>query len=371
MWEHSIKGSGHMDHSATVSYKCPNCAAPLTYDIESGGWLCHFCDSRFDKDEIDKISQSISNEVDSLGEHDLGSQFYTDQEAMVYSCPDCGGRVITEKNTTATFCTYCHNPTVIAAKLEGDYLPEVIIPFSVSKESAIEKLKEIMKSKAFLPTNFIKYVENGEITGLYVPYWLFDGRAQFDVVGEAQRINIWSDSKYDYQKVDVYSVRRKGYADITMLPVDASQKLDDRVMDSIEPFDYDNIQKFKMQYLSGYFADSYDKGSQESFNRYQTRAQDAVKSSINQSLSNYNSKQVYEYNFSFTDQKFSYALLPVWIVSVKHKEQSYSYLINGQTGKSSGKLPLSMPKCLLTFLGVGTALTTIAMLVGYIVEAMI
>ena len=42
------------------------------------------------------------------------------------------------------------------------------------------------------------------------------------------------------------------------IPVDASTKMPDDLMDSIEPFDYKEMRPFMMEYMPGFFASKYD-----------------------------------------------------------------------------------------------------------------
>ena len=55
---------------------------------------------------------------------------------------------------------------------------------------------------------------------------------------------------------------------------------------------------------------------------------------------------------SFSNEQSDYAMLPIWILSVEYKGEIYTYAINGQTGKSTGKLPMDKTKLILA--GAGT-----------------
>ena len=42
------------------------------------------------------------------------------------------------------------------------------------------------------------------------------------------------------------------------IPCDASTSMPDDLMDSVEPYHYDSLRKFELEYLPGYLANKYD-----------------------------------------------------------------------------------------------------------------
>ena len=97
-----------------------------------------------------------------------------------------------------------------------------------------------------------------KISGIYVPFWLYDCDSRFHGNYKATRIHHWSDSQYNYTRTDYYHLIRGATAAFDRIPMDASKKMDDSIMESIEPFDYSQIVDFETAYLSGYLADKYD-----------------------------------------------------------------------------------------------------------------
>ena len=50
--------------------------------------------------------------------------------------------------------------------------------------------------------------------------------------------------------------------------------------------------------------------------------------------------------FTYAEEKTNYALLPVWLLVTKWKKKTYKFVMNGQTGKMVGDLPVSLAKML-------------------------
>ena len=122
---------------AVVTYKCPNCGGGLKFDPASQKFACEYCLSKFEEEALrDKFPlEKAAEEVDSATKAKAEAE-----EAVVYNCPSCGAQIVTCETTAATFCFYCHNPVVLAGRLEGKYLPEKIIPFAVPKEKVTQDL---------------------------------------------------------------------------------------------------------------------------------------------------------------------------------------------------------------------------------------
>lgn len=322
-----------------VSYKCPNCGGPLAHDIESQKWGCKFCLSDFTTEELPEVPVGDDAESAAPPEIDSGEE----QENQQFTCPSCGGTIITDKNTVATYCIYCQNPTVIAGRLTNDQRPSLIIPFKVTKAAASEKLLAIMSKRPFMPSIFKQRVKEGEFHGLYVPYWLFDATLDSHITGTGKKVTRWEDSDYEYTKTDIYDVVRAGVIRYNGVPADGSQRLEDREMQCIEPFDYGEMKSFDMGYLSGHFAEGYDVGSEDAFGTAYNRMTAATESALI-STTDYSSFSTTSRDHKYSDTETRYAMMPVWIYSVKYGEKIYRFLINGQSGKITGNLPVSVGK---------------------------
>ena len=341
--------------SDVLTYKCPNCAAPLAFDIQSQQWNCAFCDSHFVLEDL-RETLGVDAQVD----------VYDHEASHVYSCPSCGGRVITEKNTTATFCIYCHNPTVIAANLSGEYRPAYLIPFKVEKAAAISALQKLCRQYPLLPSDFRNYVAKGEVSGLYVPYWLYSTDVQGDMQARAHRISSWTSGNYRYTKTDTYQVIRKASMSFHHIPADASTKMDDALMESMEPFDYTCLVPFEMGYLSGHFAESYDVDKGQASPRAMSRMREATREMLSSTISGYTSYDISSLEARHTALEISYALLPVWTVMTEYQGKRYLFAMNGQTGKITGHLPIAWNRAALIAGILFSALTALAALGGFL-----
>ena len=179
---------------AVISFKCPNCDGELIFDPSTQKYKCEYCFSLFSQEELDamkpaqttepqnadaagagkvsgkpedKKQSQPGNKADSGTEKDNTENKESDKEAgkeadaVTYTCPSCGAQIVTDATTAATFCYYCHNPVVLGGRLEGKFLPDQVIPFSVSREDAEKGFKDYVCKKKFVPRAFYNKKQGG------------------------------------------------------------------------------------------------------------------------------------------------------------------------------------------------------------------
>ena len=199
---------------------------------------------------------------------------------------------------------------------------------------------------------------------MYFPFWLFDCDADADITYKANRTHFWSDSNYDYTKTDHYMLKREGNLSFEKIPVDASSKMDDAYMDSIEPFDYKQLVEFSEKYLSGYYADKYDVSLDASAPRANERVKRSTEDRFRDTVHGYESVFTESSRINVKNGKAEYAMLPVWMLSKKYKDKIYTFAMNGQTGKVIGEPPVSRGKVAGWFAGISAAAFAVLMVIG-------
>ena len=357
--------------SQVATYQCPSCTAPLAYDAASGKLHCEFCNSSFEVAQIEALMAEKeqkaeaafvqANNTDAWDTSSMSSDWGADGEGMKsYGCPSCGAELVCDATTAATSCPYCGNPTVVPRQFSGMLKPDFVIPFKVTKEEAIAKLKEHYKGKFFLPKRFSDENAIREIKGVYVPFWMFDGEASGDASYEATRVDVYEVGDTEYTDTYHYHVTRSGKVAFEKIPVDASSKMDDAYMDSIEPFDYSELKPFSTAYMPGYLADKYDVTVEDTAARADERAKQTLSAAMySDACIGYTSCVPSHEDIHLERGKVHYALLPVWMLSTEWGGKRYMFAVNGQTGKTVGDLPLNKKKVAATFAAVAAAVAAI------------
>lgn len=329
--------------SDMIQYKCPACGGRLEFDSESQKMKCPFCDSEFDVDEVKQAQNENSDETASEQPQENAPPAQTETDGMyVYVCESCGGEIIGESTSAALSCPYCGNAVVIKGQLSGDLRPDLVIPFKLDKKAAKEALKKHISSKKFIPKIFKDENHIDEIKGIYVPEWLYSGEVEADILYSGNKVNRWSDSEFNYVETSRFSLKRNGNFTVDGLPVDGSSKMDDTLMEAIEPFDISEAVDFSTAYLSGYFADRYDVDAEQSRQRADDRIKRTAFEVFRNSTDEFEgvSENSADSVINIRDSSCRYALYPVWLLNTSWNSQKYTFAMNGQTGKFVGDLPV-------------------------------
>ena len=80
--------------------------------------------------------------------------------------------------------------------------------------------------------------------------------------------------------------------------------------------------------------------SEECAERANKRMQESTVHSFMDTISGYTTCLPEKTDIRLRKGKISYALLPVWVLSTKYKDEIYTFAMNGQTGKFVGYLPM-------------------------------
>lgn len=357
--ESDFKKVNGMDNC--IQYKCPCCGASLEFSPQTQKLSCQGCGNQYDLETMEQYEQEerLPGEQDLNWEYRREGQGAGKTEDSLYICPSCGAKIEADEDTVSTVCPYCDNVVVIKETFSGEFEPDVMIPFKIEGDLARQKMTEFCKGKPLLPKSFRDLSYLKDLRGCYVPYWLFDCKANADMSFNATRVRSWSDSEYNYVETSYYLVSRSGTMEFVHVPVDGSKEIDDNTTESIEPFDYSELTDFQPAYLAGYETDKYDVDAKDAEGRAKQRLYNSAEKMIRSTVTGYESVQVKRRHLTSQDGKVLYALLPVWLFETVYEGKKYQFAINGQTGKIVGELPVD-PGAYLKYLCKFTAIGTVA-----------
>ena len=348
----------------TLENRCPSCTASISFNPKVGKWKCEYCGGEFDLEEMKKHSNNASIDKENI---ERSKQQDVDlSEYVTYHCESCGAEIITDEQTSATFCVYCGATAILKSKLSGKFAPELIVPFKHTKEDAINKFKSLSKGRALVPKDFVSETNIEKIRGIYIPFWLYDIKTTGDLHMIGTNTTTWTMGNRRFVKTDKYKVVRGGVIDYNNIPIDGSKRFDNDIMSSIEPFNLNEAVKYNHAYLSGFYAEKYDEDMNELFRRASERAINSAVDRFKEEARGYQSVLVESNNFKNKEEKRTYALLPVWMVNIKYKEKMHTFAMNGQTGEFIGNIPLDMNKTILYSILIFIAFVLIIIIVSYL-----
>ncbi|MBP5694207.1 MAG: hypothetical protein J6X03_01975 [Bacilli bacterium] len=349
-------------------FKCPACGGTLEFTSASQEIKCPYCDSAFSRADFKDLDTDLDVKVEEKELDPMIQELYSGddlKDMSVYSCESCGGEIICGKNTSSTKCPYCDNNVLIKSKISGDLKPNLIIPFKLDKEQSGESFKKYFKSKFFIPGSFKKSNQIEESSSLYVPYFIYSADAAGDVEFEGTKTKRWEDSSYEYEEVSYYRLDRAGRIGFDDIPVDASEKMANDLMESIEPFTKSDHETFFSGYLAGFQAERYDTSKSTTQTRAHQRMRQGMVSALKSSTTSYSDVREVKENIRLSNEESKYVLYPIWILNVRWKDQKFTFAVNGDTGKVAGKYPISAGKVTSVVGLISLAAGGLGFLMGY------
>lgn len=357
---------------ATVNYKCPNCGGPLKFNPDKQMFSCEYCMSDFEEQTIQQMyaeqeakqskAEKEENEArpENSGQNDEGEV----EDAVVYTCPSCGAEVVTTASTAATTCFYCQNPVVLGGRLSGKFKPDRVVPFALTKEKAVEKFIEMCRKKWFLAKGFASKKQFEKMSGVYFPYWYIDSQRQADMTAIGEKVHSYRVGNKRYTETSTYRLFRSGDLIIKNVFERALKSQDRDMLQCVHPFDLSQARDFSMSYLSGFQAEKRDLEKADVSADVENRMKQYAQQLLKDTMSNFTSVRIENYNDKIDLESWNYTLLPVWVVTYKYKGEIYPFAINGQTGKTYGKLPTSKAKLAILFAIIAVAVFVLGLLGG-------
>lgn len=97
--------------------------------------------------------------------------------------------------------------------------------------------------------------------------------------------------------------------------MDGSSKMADDLMESIEPYNFEDAVDFQTAYLAGYMADKYDVTAEQSIERANERVKQSTEDVFADTVTGYATVVPESTSIQLKNGKAKYALYPVWMLT--------------------------------------------------------
>ena len=335
--------------------KCSSCGASMTFAPDVGALKCEHC-GRIEE----VLDKSFAEEKDFFAVVDGW-----DGEACAYKCDSCYAVTVFPKGEIAGKCPFCGASNVLSLQDMAGVKPNAVVPFALTRDEAKVYYKKWIRKRLYAPRKLKKDFVADNVNGIYVPCWTYDTKTYSSYVGrlgEYYYVTVGSGkNRRTVRRTRWYTVSGKWDEAFDDIVVESGEKITQSQLESVMPFSTGRAVKYDAKYLSGFLAERYTLGVRECYELAKNFMERVIKNNI---VSRYR-PDVIDYlnvNTTYADVTYKYVLLPVWLCSFKYKGKEYGFLVNGETGKTKGKAPVSWLKVLLTVLGTIAVVGTIVYL---------
>ncbi len=345
--------------------KCPKCGSTdISTNTNNGKLRCNFCRHEFEPVKITGMVEDISQlqgEVLGSGAQDIIADT---NDVLTFKCSSCGAEVVIDTaSASQARCHWCRNTLSVNQQVPNGSIPDVVLPFGVTKETAkVEIEKFVGKRKFYAHPKFRKEFTTNNIMGVYFPYMLVDINAHVNLIGEGEhqtkRYTRGSgNNQHTYYDADVYHVEREFDLTVNGLSIESnsdrlnnsSSEKTNNVINAIMPFDIENCVKYNANFLKGYTSEKRDVNIDNLRGIINVQSKDIARFAVNDTLQNYDRGIAWSTEqLDIKGQQWKAAYLPVWLYSyqqVKGNKKVLHYVaVNARTKETMGSVPIHMPK---------------------------
>lgn len=345
--------------------KCPKCGATdISLNTKTGKLRCNFCRHEFEPEKVEGLETDISQlkgQVMGSGAQDIVADT---NDVVTFKCSSCGAEVVIDTaSSLQARCHWCRNTLSINQQIPNGSVPDVVLPFQITKEEAKKQIEGfVAKRKFFANPKFKEEFTTENIMGVYFPYMVIDVNSHAKLVGQGEHLvrrytRGSGDDARTYYDADLYHVEREFDLTINGLTVESSserlnKKAEDKtnnVINAIMPFDIENCVKYNANYLKGYTSEKRDTNIDELKTLVNRQSKDIARFSANDTLKQYDRGVRWgSEEFDVKGQQWQAAYLPVWLYSyqqVKGNNKILHYVaVNARTKEVMGSIPIHMPK---------------------------
>jgi predicted RNA-binding Zn-ribbon protein involved in translation (DUF1610 family) len=325
----------------------------MKFNIQKQKFECGACKQEYD---LETLSDTVKeNDFNKYHEREKSTTPF--QGMAVVACQNCGMEISFSDTQFSTTCPMCGSTQVASSKQSAGIPPDGVIPFKIDKKDAQQKFKAWVKSRWFAPNDFKNRYAEGGLAGMFLPFWTYDANAisRYTGKGGKNRKEKGKDGK-ERTVTDWYPVSGVVSASFDDIQICASEK--EKSINGILPYGTTtNTKPFSTGYISGYYAEVYKIKADTGFESAKKIMENKLRSLADKDIKRkgYDKSDVQSLSTKYSNVTYKHVLLPLWSSAFGYSGKTYSYLINGETGKVSGSRPYSAIKIALALLGIAAA----------------
>jgi len=280
-------------------------------------------------------------------------------EQLEISCQSCGATVLVAANMRTVQCPYCASTSIVERPPTADRPdPTFVLGFVVDRDRAKKSVRRWLRNSGAFARSDFKEAAPEVLQGVYVPAYLY---------GAVAHTNYSAEIGENYTETETYTttdakgntvVRTRTVTRTEWRPlqgnhacyvldvvVTASNGVSNDKLESIEPYDLRALNRYSHAAIAGWMAEDPSRTKEECFQLAHQESVQKVGGMLDEFMPG-DSHRDLRYHTDLSNEVIELVLLPLWTFAVKYDESKppVRILLNGQTGKITGNVPISTKK---------------------------
>lgn len=321
-------------------FPCVSCGARLSFAPGTASLRCEFCGATND------IAASAADAPEAGIEELELEDFLQQLEGKVETwepeevrCNKCGSVQKLEEGLFSAHCAFCGAGIVSKGYAHRQVRPRALVPFRLDHHQAQEAYWRWLRGRWLAPNDLKRYARrDAALTGVYLPFWTYDSRTTTDYEGQRGTKH---DKTTSWERV---AGRVEIFHDDVV--VAASKSLSGSLEGAVREWDTKALVPYQPHFVTGFRAEAYQVGLADGFAAAKRQIDARIQRAIQVEIGG-DAQRIDAVHTRHAGLTFKHVLLPVWVSAYRYRDRVYRFVVNAQTGATSGEAPWSWIKVTL------------------------
>lgn len=250
-----------------------------------------------------------------------------------FQCSGCGAAMSYSAEAAALRCPFCGSTKLEKGKDHKVIAPAKVLRFEISEEEARKTLREAVGKGFWRPPDLSEKAVIRNMVPVYVPYWVFGAEVFTYWTADTSQTPIGASGDW-YPLSGEHRARYEGVL------VGASGALSPHETSQLCPFDMQQAVPPTEVDLDNFTVEQFNVARKYARPLAQSGLESLEREAVERKFVPAQSRNV-KVNLRIQNMRSEPLLLPVWIMAYQYQDETYRFLVNGQTGRSTGHGPVS------------------------------
>jgi DNA-directed RNA polymerase subunit RPC12/RpoP len=256
--------------------------------------------------------------------------------AKNFECRGCGATMNYDATARSLKCPFCGSVDLVEDETQGILAPEFVVPFAIDRAEAEFRLRAFLGSSFWHPNDLRVASQLTELRPVYVPFWIFTTKVRTHWTADTSQTPAGA-------RADWYPLCGYREGEYTDLWIPAGEGISPAELFAVMPFDPSMSVPPERVDLADVTVEQFSVSRRYARPLAQGRLEVLETESVSRDEVPGRSRNV-RVNVLMEGATSRPALAPVYVMAYRYRERVYRYVLNGQSGQSTGTAPVSAGK---------------------------